>query len=106
MDMMKSTMTTAHATPPMCSAMVLKSNCIARPPGLWVCTRRSPLREPEGHDDRHDDRNRHPVQQVRHVHPLLPRFDGGPGERGDAPLAVAPCPLPTATDSAVHARHR
>ncbi len=34
MDMMKSRMTTAHATPPMCSAMVLKSNCILRPPGL------------------------------------------------------------------------
>ena len=34
MDMMKSTMTTPHATAPMCSAMVLKSNCISRPPGL------------------------------------------------------------------------
>jgi hypothetical protein len=34
MDMMKSVMTVDQATPPMCSAMDLKSNCILRPPGL------------------------------------------------------------------------
>src|SRR5712692_1509240 len=107
MDMMKSTMTTAHATPPICSAMVLKSNCIARPPGLWVCTRSDGPRlgEPEVHRDRHDDRNGHAVEQGRCVDPLLDSLDGGRVQQGDAPEDLDIGDLALGTDRALQDDH-
>src|SRR5262245_64883453 len=86
--MMKSTTTTAHATPPMCSAMVLRSNCIVRPPGLPCAllerARFVLLREPEVDGDGHDHGDRHAVQKGGSVDPLLDRFDGRGVEKGDA----------------------
>src|SRR5262245_225497 len=70
MDMMKSTMTTPHATPPMCSAMVLRSNCIASSwtSFFWLPGRALGELEVDGH--RHDDGYRYAVQERRRVDPL------------------------------------
>src|SRR5260221_7324237 len=84
MDMMKSTITTAQATPPMCSAMDLISNSIARPPGLSFGVFEWRLRQLEVDRHRHDDRYRHPVQQRGSVDPLFDRFDRRLVQQGDA----------------------
>src|SRR5260221_11613113 len=87
MDMMRSTMTTAHATPPMCSAMVLISNGmgVLLESWVWHPPGRSRLGELEVYRDRHDDWNRHPVQQGRGVDPLFDRLDGGRVEQRNPP---------------------
>src|SRR5438094_9519120 len=84
MDMIARTITTPQATPPMCSAMVLRSNCIALVLLLeWnlAPAHTSGQLEVDGYG--HDDRHRHAVEQRRRVHPLLDRVDGGLVEQRD-----------------------
>src|SRR6185295_2831391 len=85
MDMIARTITTPQATPPMCSAMVLRSNCIALVLLLeWFGS--GPFLgqlEVDGHG--HDDRHRNAVEQRRRIDPLLDRIDGRLIEQRDPP---------------------
>src|SRR6266513_1513005 len=108
MDMMARTVTTPQATPPMCSAMVLRSNCM-RPPGwcLFYRSRGPPRlsREPEVHGHGHDDRHGDAVEEGRRVDPLLDRLDGGGVEERDAAQYLHVGDLALGADRALQDHH-
>src|SRR5688500_14275466 len=108
MDMITRTITTPQATPPMCSAMVLRSNCM-RPPGWWSSFVSFPpwaaSRQLEVHGHGHDDRHGDAVEEGRGVHPLLDGVDGGRVEQRYAAKDLHVGDLALGADGALQDHH-